>query len=671
MYAQVILSRVNSFIDRPFTYSIPDEIFDEATVGRQVVVPFGKRFSVGYIIRLTKEPPEGIKNIKEIKEIRGDIALFDEKTVEAAAWMSDTYISMFGTALHAMLPPGIKSMEKVRGRKRIMVEGDPGKKAPEPRGPAAPHVLPGDLETAAKAIAFDVDKRAASCLLLYGDPGRHKAAMYVRIVADILAGGKGAIVLFPELYRSHIAATELYRRFKDTAAVLHSAMTDDKKIKEWERIRKGEARLVIGTRNAVFAPVEDLGLILIDQEEEFTYKQEQNPKYHAREAALFIGKQRKVSVVLASACPSLETFYKAGTGEYKMIRLDGLQKPDISLIDMRSEENRKKMLSPDLINELDKCFSGNGRAILIMNRRGYAPYMACAVCGSPIECPHCSVALIFHSVDRHLRCHKCNYSSEVPLNCAKCGGTELRYSGTGTQKVQSEIGRYFPHIKVLRLDRDSASGKDARKIAIDMFAEGDAQLLIGTQMAASALEKAEAELVGIVSADTALYGPDFRSAENTFRLMMSASGAGIGGNVPKKMVIQTDNTDHYVFDAAKRMDYAAFFDEEIKMRKSSSYPPFSNIISVAVYGTEQAAAENAALEIAKKLKDKKVKGVSVLGPAQTALAKVKGRNRWQILIKGPDLDIIKTELREITGTERKKKKGGDVRVSIDVDPISV
>jgi len=507
--------------------------------------------------------------------------------------------------------------------------------------------------------------------LLFGPSGSGKTAFYIERIKNTLAQGRGAIVLVPELTFSSRLAADIKEEFGGTLAVIHSSIPEKKLIEQWKDIHLGKLKVVIGTRTALFAPLKDPGLIILDEEEGYAYKQEQSPKYHSREAAVFIAGQKGIPLIMGSGCPTVETFYKAAAGQYRLVRIkagEGASSPLIEIVDMK-KENRQRfgILSKSMVEAIRKVLGQGGKAVLLINRRGFAPFLVCDDCGKPVLCPNCSVSLNYHSADKSIRCLKCGFSKAVPIACPNCLSPEVRFVGTGTQKVEREIARYFPKEKVLRLDKDIADVKRSQDIVIKLFAEEDARILIGTQMALRALEAARSDLVGIVSADIALGTPDFRSAESVFEMIMEVSGRSKRINAPKKVIIQTFDPGNKVFYFAKNLDYEGFYENEISGRKESGYPPFGQLINILIFGKTPQSGRAAAEDIAERIVSLK-KGIEVLGPVQTSLAKVRGRSRWQILIKGRDLDIIKDGLRQIVSDGKYRK---DLRVSVDVDPISI
>lgn len=640
MYAQIILAKVNAYTDRFYTYSIPEELSSSAKVGMQVLVEFGKKKAVGYIVKISDIADESIGKIKPIVEIRGEVPFFSPETVEIAEWMAFYYCAGFSQSLKTMLMPGIESFERPGGKKRF--------------NPIKVKISGSQMDVRANDINKD----------------------YIKEAKKVLISGKSVIILFPEIDQNSDLILECKKIFGDTMAVLHSSMTVKDRAKEWERIYREEAKTVIGTRNALFAPVKDLGLIIIVQEEEFTYKSEQNPKYHARETAKFICDKNKTPLLLVSSCPTVETFYNSDKGKYSLIKLENKESikfPTIEIIDMKRDEKAGNTISRKLIDEIRTAMQNGKRTAVLINRRGYSPFVMCAGCGNTMECPNCSISLAYHTEDKSLHCIKCGFKQTVRSVCPKCLSSNLRFIGSGTQKIESDISRFFPKTKIFRLDSDLAKTRGAVEKVIEGFGKEKDSILIGTRMIEKALDRFEVGLVAIASADSLLNSPDFRAAEETFKMIHDICGFSNNIKTPGKVLIQTYNPEHYAIAYAKNNDYNGFYKREIEQRSAQKYPPFGNLINIFLYGADDICVRNVAEEILKGL-EPLPQNIIVLGPQQAGISRVRGSVKWQILIKGPNLDIIKRKLKESAGQAiiiGKKNFGRRIRISIDVDPITV
>ncbi len=660
MYAKVILSKISPYVDKLFTYSIPQEIIG-LQIGSQVLVPFGKRSEVGYVVELSQSLDEGIVT-KNIAEIRGDSPFFTKYTVDLARWMSGHYCSLFGTALRTLMPPGTAEFERPRGKKRFSYSPvqDNGK-----RYKVDSRILEsfsGRLDNGNKQI------------LLYGGSVNDRRKIYIELCKHYLSAGKTAIVLLPDIQENDPALLEYMEDFGEDACLIHSALKDKDRRARWLSVMSGKARLVIGTRNALFAPVRNLGLVIIEGEEEFTYKQEQNPKYHAREAAIHICKSAGALFVAGSSYPSIETYYGAATGEFDINRLgDPAHSAKTEIIDMRTEKRGKSwFFSEKLLSIIETAVSKDEKVFVFLNRRGYSPFLICTDCGTTLECPNCSVSLSYHLADKRFHCHICGHSVEMTLNCPSCRSSNIRFMGSGTQKIEAELAKSFPKIPMIRIDKDnSAEIKKSGEAPPDIT---NYQIVVGTKMALRSIRAQKFAVVAVVSADSALNMPDFRAAEETFRTLSSLKEvAGQSDDTEAILAVQTYNREHYLFEYFEKTDVEGFYSKQIEERQQMAYPPFSDLINIFVYAVEEKSAQAASTELANMLRRKLTPAMTLLGPARNHLSKVKGMFRWQLLIKGHDLDIIKADIKasSIAIMQYARKNKQPVRVSVDVDPIEI
>jgi primosomal protein N' (replication factor Y) len=483
-------------------------------------------------------------------------------------------------------------------------------------------------------------------------------------------------MLVPEIGLTPAVAGQFHHRFAGRVAILHSAFNDAERAQEWRRIRSGEAAVVVATRSGVFAPIRNLGLIIVDEEHDQSYKQQETPRYHGRDVAIVRARDQDAVVVLGSATPSLESRYNAERGKY--IRLDLPERieqrpmPRVDLIDMRQEflETRKHAtFSRALIDAVTERLEHREQAMLMLNRRGFSSFVACRSCGERIECANCSVTLTYHRRDRRMLCHYCNYSERIPERCPKCDSEYIQFLGLGSERVEDELHGAFPTARIARLDRDSVTGKHDYETILAAFREGSYDLLVGTQMIAKGHDIPNVTLVGIVSADVGLGLPDFRAAERTFQLLTQAAGRAGRGETPGIVVIQTINPDHYAVRCAAAQDYEAFYTKEIEFRRLMAYPPFAALASVIVRGAneEDALSRSAALG---RLLQPPPDGVRVLGPAAAALARLKNEYRYQMLLKAATrarLNEVLTDLRRFAHGE----KWNPTSLVIDVDPVTL
>lgn len=668
MYAEVVLSRVSKNIDKIYHYSIPPDLVEKIKVGSQVLIPFGRRRDVGYVVGFVEKTE--FKGIKDIFDVVSSSPVFGEKAVRLARWMANYYLSFFLTALRLVMPPGMK---KIEVRKKVTKPVS----IPAARYSAELPVSTGLPLTEEQQIALDeitraIDANQPGRFLLYGVTGSGKTEIYLRAIAHLLAKGKSSIVMVPEIALTPQLVQRFRERFQDHIAVLHSDLTVKHRNEEWERIASGEARIALGTRSAIFAPVSDLGLVVIDEEYENTYKSDKSPRYHTREVALKLAELNNAVVVMGSATPSIETYYKAENGEYQKLvlpkRIDDRPLPPVELVDMREEIKQKNfgVLSQRLKEEIKRTLSSGEQIILFMNRLGYFTFVMCRECGLTLECPRCSVSLVYHSSDRKLRCGRCGYSTEAPVVCPRCQSSSIRYFGTGTQRIEEEVAKIFPAARILRYDRDTVGKRGSHEVFFSTFAEGKADVLIGTQMVTKGLDVASVTLVGAVSADSALGLPDFRAAEHTFQLLTQVAGRAGRHHLPGKVIIQTYNPGHYAIQAAAKHDYESFYRREIEHRRELGYPPFSRLISLLVAGKEEKKAAKAAEDIGDFLVKRIPSGV--LGPAPAAISRLRGEWRYRVLLKGENLEEMRRAAAE---TLDKVVIPGEIKVTVDVDPINM
>lgn len=540
----------------------------------------------------------------------------------------------------------------------------------------APHRLNAYQQEAFDQIREALDTRQFRTFLLEGVTGSGKTEVYMRAIEATLALGRGALMLVPEIGLTPAVAGQFHQRFPNRVAILHSAFNDSERAQEWRRIRSGEASVVVATRSGVFAPVRNLGLILVDEEHDQSYKQQETPRYHGRDVAVMRAREAGAVVVLGSATPSLESRYNAEIGKYMRLtlpeRIEKRPLPEVTLIDMRQEflETRKSAtFSRALMEAIEQRLENGEQAMLLLNRRGFSSFVACRACGERVQCTNCSVTLTYHRRDRRMLCHYCNYSERIPEHCPKCGSDYIQFLGLGSERVEEELHGAFPKARIARLDRDSVRGKRDYETVLSAFREGHYDVLVGTQMIAKGHDIPNVTLVGIVNADIGLGLPDFRAAERTFQLLTQAAGRAGRGETPGIVVIQTMNPDHYAIRCAAAQDYQAFYVKEIEFRRSMSYPPFSSLANVIVRGTkeEDALARSAALG---RLLQTPTEGIRVLGPAAAAMARLKNEYRYQMLVKASSrkrLAAVLGELRAYAHAE----KWNPASLVIDVDPMTL
>ncbi len=550
----------------------------------------------------------------------------------------------------------------------------------------APPTLTADQAAAIDVIARSIQTEDGRSFLLYGVTASGKTEVFLRSIQRVMELGKQSIVLLPEISLT-AQAMEIYRsRFGDRVAVLHSGLSLGERWDEWQRIRTGEASVVIGARSAIFAPVRDLGLIVVDEEHDASYKQDQDPRYHARDVALKRGEMNRCPVVLASATPALETFYAAERGRHVLLRLptrvDDRPLPSVRFVDMRGAKGHSAILSSPLRQAIGErlLFEGSPPArgtgeqvILFLNRRGFATFLLCPACGEALRCSDCGISLKYTSETRQVRCHHCGMVRAAPDFCGKCGSRQMRFSGFGTERVEREVHKVFPFARLGRMDRDTTTRKGSHVRIVGQFRSAETNVLIGTQMVAKGFDFPGVTLVGVISADTALNLPDFRAAERTFQLLTQVSGRAGRGERPGEVIVQTYRPEDYSIQAAATHDYDAFYRHEIENRRELLYPPLSQLINLVISEENEQKAAQRATALADCLRSaappdmSDTTGVSVLGPAPAPLARLRRRYRWHVIVKGPHGVTQQVVRQALLGFSR----GEAGTLMVDVDPVSL
>ncbi|HDP69943.1 MAG TPA: primosomal protein N' [Actinobacteria bacterium] len=526
-------------------------------------------------------------------------------------------------------------------------------------------------------IKNSINKEGFVVQLLQGVTSSGKTEVYLQAIAEILSRDKTAIVLVPEIALTPQMVHRFRSRFGNTVAALHSGLGLGERFDQWKRIKHGDFKVVVGARSALFAPLKNLGLIIIDEEYEVTYKQNCNPRYHAREVAKKRAQLSNALLLLGSATPSIESKHEAERGAYELLRLTkrvGDRKfPQIEIVDMRARDKVAKwgIFSDVLLREIETCIDLNKKIILFLNRRGYAGFVLCKDCGHVLKCKRCDVSLVYHADDKTMRCHHCGYIIHPPDTCPKCKGYKMGRFGIGTQRVESEVKKFFPDIPLIRMDADTTQKKDSHRKKLIAFKNLECGILLGTQMIAKGLDFPDVALVGVINADTALHLPDFRASERTFQLLMQLSGRAGRGKVPGKVIIQTYCPDSYAISAVKKYTYDEFYKEEIEIRKELDYPPFSELVNIIFSGKEEKCVMKEAHLFNKRLDEIKDKEwlKDCLGPAPSPLSKIKCKYRWHTILKTKDSAMAASFLKEHLSDLISKKSPRDVNITIDIDPI--
>jgi primosomal protein N' (replication factor Y) len=552
---------------------------------------------------------------------------------------------------------------------------------PEPMAmPGGPlrvrHALNPAQQAAYEQIAEAIGAKRYQTFLLHGVTGSGKTEVYLNSIEAVLAVGRSALLLVPEIALTPAMAGQFFARFGDRVAILHSAFTDVERTEQWRRIRSGAASVVVGTRSGVFAPVRNLGLIVVDEEHDGSYKQEENPRYNGRDVAIVRAQAAGACVILGSATPSLESRYNAEREKYTLIELPGRIEerpmPAVELIDMRQEflETRQQAtFSRKLVEAIGARLENGEQTIVLLNRRGFSSFVACRACGERVNCMNCSLTLTYHKRDRRLLCHYCGYAEKVPSLCPKCQSEHIYFLGLGSEKVEEELHRSFPAARIARLDRDTVTGKRQYETILNEFREGNYDVLVGTQMIAKGHDIPNVTLVGVVSADIGLGMPDFRAAERTFQLLTQVAGRAGRGSVPGIVLIQTINPDHYAVRMAAAQDYPAFYQKELHFRRMMHYPPFSAMANVLVRAEKKEMAMRMSSELGLLLMPPPEK-LKIMGPAEAPVPRLKNEYRYQFLVKAASRKALNELLRGIRAFALEHKWGATALV-IDVDPLTL
>mgnify|MGYP001149802280 CR=1 FL=1 len=718
----------------PLTYRLPPDHAAQARPGCLVRVPVGRRQSLGYLLAPTDAPPPGA--LKEVAALVDPEPRFPPELVPLFRWLAAYYRYPLGEALKHLLPGKVTpsrpevwvaAREEWEGpadgrhlgpRARMVLEylrahgplplaalaaefprvrevvrrlAARGWLRLEDREPASPlpamepaagvPLLP-EQAAATEAIIAGVRQRDFAPFLLYGVTASGKTEVYLAAAAATLALGRQVLVLAPEIALTHPLAQEFRRRFGERVALLHSGLSEAQRLAQWRRLLRGEADIAVGARSAVFAPLKNPGLIVVDEEHDPAYKNEGGLPYQARDVALYRAKLQAAAAVLVSATPAAATFYRAQRGVYTLLSLPRRVTPQdlplVELVDLRRQRGGRgpTVISPPLAQALEETLSRGEQALLFLNRRGYAAVLFCLMCGHVLSCRHCSVALTFHRAAGALLCHYCGYRQDPPETCPQCRSSLLKRYGIGTEKVEAEVRRLFPQARVARLDRDIAPHSGKALGILEEFGRGEIDVLVGTQMITKGHHFPGVTLVGVIAGDLSLFFPEYHAGERTFQLLTQVAGRAGRGAAPGRVLIQTYNPGHYVFQAVCRQEYPAFYEAEIEARRRLGYPPFTRLALIRLSGPEESAVTQAARTLARRLHhrlaaDPKLASlVRLLGPAPAGVAKLQGRWRWQLLLKAcgrPALNRVLDFLPELWQPSGR----GRIDLTLDIDPGSV
>ena len=694
-------------LDREFDYEIPASLETQVFPGSRVVVPFGRGDTRGYVLDVVGESEWA--SLKPIKQVLGEKPYITEQLLRLAKWISEYYCSPVEHAVRAVLPgavrkrsAGFKSakfvtlcvdaveavdVEQLSKRsprqydivRLLQAQGGMTQadllravdttastvKALEKKGlvhvsdqrlsrsPDAdlnylktePLPLMDEQADALNQVEASIQHETPGVVLLYGVTGSGKTEVYLQAIEKVLDAGGGAIVLVPEIALTPQTIERFKGRFGDCVAVLHSHLSDGERHDEWHRIHDGTVQIVVGARSAVFAPVQRLGLIVVDEEHEPSYKQEESPRYNARDVAVMRGRMEGCSVLLGSATPSLESYLNAKTGKYQMAtmrnRVDNRTMPSMRIIDMRIEAERAgrvAIFSQELVEAIRKRLERSEQVMLFLNRRGYSTSLMCEQCGYVAQCSQCSVSYTYHRNDERLKCHICGVEKSPPEQCPECNDPGIKYSGIGAQRVETVVNKLFPGARVRRMDADVTRRKEAYHEILGDFRGGKIDILLGTQMIAKGLHFPNVTLIGVVMADLSLHMADFRAGERTFQLLTQVAGRAGRGDIPGEVIVQTFTPFHVAIQAARRLDFEGFCDQEAEFRRELSYPPYAHLICMTFRGVKEELVAFVAESFLKKLRADLPEEIAISGPGPAPLARAKGYFRYQIL--RADLPVI-------------------------------
>jgi primosomal protein N' (replication factor Y) (superfamily II helicase) len=531
-----------------------------------------------------------------------------------------------------------------------------------------------EQESAISPVLSSIENQQHKVFLLYGVTGSGKTEIYLQSIQEVLKKGKEAIVLVPEIALTPQMVTRFKERFGDYVAVMHSGLSAGEKYDEWRKIQRKEVKVVVGARSAIFAPFENLGIIIIDEEHETSYKQEENPRYHARDVAIQRAKTYDCPVVLGSATPSLESFARAQKGRYTLLtlpkRMNNQDLPTVEIVDMREElrTGNRSMFSVKLFEKLKDRIEKKEQTVLFLNKRGHSSFVMCRDCGYVMNCPHCDITLTYHRYNEQMKCHYCGHEDRVPTICPECNSEHIRYFGTGTQKVEEELNKLLPEARVIRMDVDTTGRKGSHEKLLTAFQDGQADILLGTQMIAKGLDFPNITLVGVLSADTMLHLPDFRASEKTFQLLTQVSGRAGRHQLPGEVVIQTYTPEHYSVELAGTQDYDRFYQQEMMVRKVHQYPPFYYLSLVTISHAELMKVVSVTEKIAKFISSRLTKEAVVLGPVASPIPRINDRYRYQCLIKYKKEPELNNALKAILDHYQQEMGTGGLQISVDLNP---
>lgn len=737
LVASVVLSAGPA---KEFDYLVPDTLRDLAEVGRRVKVPLGpsNRLVEAYCVQIDNRPT-GRRRLKPLHSVLDQRSLLSPAMLRLTRWIADHYLCGWASVLDAVVPAGVRGGAGTRMTTLLSVDGEAIKRLPElklspkqlevlkilatakqPIEPAelaraagctsgpitalrrkgliraatsrmstrrGDEALPArekhlvmnpDQEQALRIVLDAMNSRQHKTILMHGVTGSGKTEVYIQAIQEVIHFGRQAIVLVPEISLTPQTVERFRQRF-GSVAVLHSHLSDADRHWHWQRIAEGQVSVVVGARSAIFAPTPNLGLIVLDEEHESSFKQESVPRYHARDVAIARAAAENIPLVLGSATPSLESWHRAQSGEFTLVsmprRVLDRPLPMVGTIDLRGEKSRGSLssgaISRPLRAAMTTALDEGGQVILLLNRRGFSTHIQCPACGHVVRCPECDIALTHHRSKEIALCHYCDFEVPAPTKCIACDFAGIRYSGLGTQRLEAEVRARFPNMLALRMDTDTMQAPGSHERALSAFRSGKVRILLGTQMIAKGLDFPNVTLVGVINADTALHLPDFRAAERTFHLVTQVAGRTGRGPKGGRVLVQTFSPEHPAIQAALRHDYAAFAAGELPIRKMLRYPPYSSMVRLVVRGPVEAVtaefSNTIVARLAAAINERQV-DARVLGPAPCPFARLRGCYRFQVQLQSPDGEQLRAAVAHATADLEPPE---DVQWIVDVDPVEM
>ena len=732
LYAEIILNSEAIEIDRPFTYKVPLDMEEKVKVGQIVKVPFGVRSKPveGFILDLKAEEEMKVSfKMKSILSVENEEPVITEDDLKLINFLREEYLCKYIDAIRLLIPVGILKGAKSKSRNVIVFINDNLEKIKNKDGyieiidfikrntgkytktelskehgfsiyklnKLMEHGLIKSEEeivfryntreynkdvqknlTVEQSMAIkEIEESEENLILLKGVTGSGKTEVYMRIVEKTLEEGKSAIVLVPEIALTPQMIERFKGRFGSNVALFHSKLSDGERFDEWYRVKEGKASLIIGARSAIFLPAKNLGLIIIDEEHENTYKSDQNPKYQTKEVAEYIAKLKGCKVILGSATPTIESYYRAISGEMKLVelnhRVDNKPMPKMMLVDMREElrSGNKSLFSRRLYASMKEKLEKGEQIILFLNRRGFSTFVSCRSCGYVFHCEDCDISMTYHK-NGFLVCHYCGKTKKQPNLCPKCGSKYVKFFGAGTERVEEEVRRYFKNARILRMDVDTTRAKDSHEKIYNAFKAREADILIGTQMVSKGLDFPNVTLVGILAADMSLNLPDYRAAERSFQIITQVAGRAGRGDKEGEVIVQTYTPEHYSLQYAKKYDYENFYEKEFTIRAMMGYPPFGRILLINGSGKNEDELRKQMIYLGEKVKEtaEEFGGLEVLGPTPCIIYRIKENYRWQIIIKGEFSSKFSKSIKDIL-YDKANNVYNDIRVSMDINPNSL